>query len=43
MANQIEAQALALAQSAPGMQKSLLLACLRALAAHRPLPCPWGG
>ena len=43
MANQIEAQALALAQSAQGMQKRLLLACLRALAEHRPLPCPLGG
>ena len=41
MANQIEAQALALAQSAQGMQKRLLLACLRALAEHRPLPCLW--
>ena len=41
MANQIEAQALALAQSAAGMQTRLLLACLRALAEHRPLPCPW--
>lgn len=41
MANKIEAQAQVLAQSAQGMQKRLLLACLRALAEHRPLPCPW--
>ena len=41
MANKIEAQAQALAQSAQDMQKRLLLACLRALAEHRPLPCPW--
>ena len=41
MANKIEAPAQALAQSAQGMQKRLLLACLRALAEHRPLPCPW--
>ena len=35
------AQALALAQAADGLQKRLLLACVRALAEHRPLPCPW--
>lgn len=44
MEAKIEAQALALAQSAAGMQKRLLLACVRALAEQRPLPCclePW--
>ena len=41
MEAKIGAQALALAQSAAGMQKRLLLACVRALAEHRPLPCPW--
>lgn len=41
MGAKIEAQALALAQSADGLQKRLLLACVRALAEHQPLPCPW--
>ena len=42
MGAKIEAQALALAQSVEdGLQKRLLLACVRALAEHRPLPCPW--
>ena len=36
-----QAQALALAHGADGLQKRLLLACVRALAEHRPLPCPW--
>ena len=40
MGSKIEAQALALAQSADGLQKRLL-ACVRALAEHRPVPCPW--